>query len=116
MSASRLPSLQCCPVSELLVCLEGALRSTADRALLEVLALVDVAATRAQVVDDEDTLFLSLQGRRMTERQIRTLVKKYTSIGMKTGREGGYSPHKLRATTATSLISRGNSIFNVATL
>lgn len=66
--------------------------------------------------DDEDALFLSLQGRRMTERQIRTLVKKYTSIGMKTGREGGYSPHKLRATAATSLIGRGNSIFDVAAL
>ena len=35
---------------------------------------------------------------------------------MKTGREGGYSPHKLRATAATSLIGRGNSIFDVAAL
>ncbi|MGL4483603.1 MAG: tyrosine-type recombinase/integrase, partial [Anaerovoracaceae bacterium] len=33
---------------------------------------------------DADALFLSLQGRRMTERQIRELVKKYTSIGLKT--------------------------------
>ena len=49
----------------------------------------------------------------MTERQIRTLVKKYTSIALGTGRESGYSPHKLRATTATSLIERGNSIFDV---
>lgn len=65
---------------------------------------------------DEDALFLSLQGRRITQRQIRSLVKKYTSIGMKTSREGGYSPHKLRATTATSLIGRGNSIFDVQAL
>lgn len=65
---------------------------------------------------DEDALFLSLQGRRITQRQIRTLVKKYTSIGMQTSREGGYSPHKLRATTATSLIGRGNSIFDVQAL
>ncbi len=64
----------------------------------------------------KDALFLSLQGRRMTERQIRELVKKYTSIGMKTSREGGYSPHKLRATAATSLIGRGKSIYDVATL
>ena len=64
----------------------------------------------------KDALFLSLQGRRMTERQIRELVKKYTSIGMKTSREGGYSPHKLRATAATSLIGRGNSIYDVAAL
>ena len=64
----------------------------------------------------EDALFLSLQGRRMTERAIRNLVKKYTSIGMATSRKSGYSPHKLRATAATSLIGRGNSIFDVQAL
>lgn len=63
-----------------------------------------------------DALFLSLQGKRMTERAIRDLVKKYTSIGMATSRKGGYSPHKLRATAATSLIGRGNSIFDVQAL
>lgn len=66
--------------------------------------------------ENEDALFLSLQGNRMTERQIRTLVKKYTSIGMNTSRNSGYSPHKLRATAATSLIGRGNSIYDVAAL
>ena len=65
---------------------------------------------------NEDALFLSLQKKRMTERQIRQLVKKYTSIGMHVSRDSGYSPHKLRATTATSLIGRGNSIFDVAAL
>lgn len=71
-----------------------------------------------KTLDDEnrDALFLSLQGRRMTERQIRALVKKYTSIALKTSRKAGYSPHKLRATAATSLIGRGNSIFDVAAL
>lgn len=64
----------------------------------------------------KDALFLSLQGRRMTERQIRQLVKKYTSIGLATSRKSGYSPHKLRATAATSLIGRGNSIFDVQAL
>lgn len=64
----------------------------------------------------KDALFLSLQGRRMTERQIRELVKKYTSIGLSTSRKSGYSPHKLRATAATSLIGRGNSIFDVQAL
>lgn len=63
-----------------------------------------------------DALFLSLQGKRMTERQIRQLVKKYTSIGLSTSRKAGYSPHKLRATAATSLIGRGNSIFDVQAL
>ncbi len=65
---------------------------------------------------DEDALFLSLQAKRMSVRQIRELVKKYTSIGMKTSRQAGYSPHKLRATAATSLIARGNSIFDVQAL
>ena len=66
--------------------------------------------------ENRDALFLSLQGRRMTERQIRELVKKYTAIALKTTRRAGYSPHKLRATAATSLIGRGNSIFDVAAL
>ena len=35
---------------------------------------------------------------------------------METARKAGYSPHKLRATAATSLIGRGNSIFDVAAL
>ncbi len=65
---------------------------------------------------EDDALFLSLQGNRMSVRQIRELVKKYTSIGMKTSRQAGYSPHKLRATAATSLIARGNSIFDVQAL
>jgi site-specific recombinase XerD len=66
--------------------------------------------------EHKDALFLSLQNTRMTERQIRELVKKYTALGMKTSRHAGYSPHKLRATAATSLIGRGNSIFDVQAL
>ena len=66
--------------------------------------------------EHQDALFLSLQGKRMTERQIRELVKKYTSIGLGNSRHEGYSPHKLRATAATSLIGRGNSIFDVQEL
>ena len=64
----------------------------------------------------KDALFVSLQGKRMTERQIREMVKKYTSYGLKTSHRAGYSPHKLRATAATSLIGRGNSIFDVQAL
>lgn len=66
--------------------------------------------------EDTDALFLSLQGKRITERAIRELVKKYTSIALGTSRSGGYSPHKLRATAATSLIGRGNSIYDVQAL
>jgi site-specific recombinase XerD len=65
---------------------------------------------------DRNALFLSLQKKRLTERQIRELVKKYTGIALGTDRRSAYSPHKLRATTATSLIERGNSIFDVQEL
>ena len=64
----------------------------------------------------EDALFLSLQGKRMTERQVREMVKKYTAIALHTSKSVAYSPHKLRATAATSLIGRGNSIYDVAAL
>lgn len=73
-------------------------------------------ASESLAESEKDALFLSLQGKRMTERQIRELVKKYTSIGLQTSRKSGYSPHKLRATAATSLIGRGNSIFDVQAL
>jgi site-specific recombinase XerD len=68
------------------------------------------------IAGHEDALFLSMQGKRITERAIRELVKKYTSIALKTSRRAGYSPHKLRATAATSLIGRGNSIYDVQAL
>ena len=83
-----------------------------------ILDYVDNERPADEKIEEEhrDALFLSLQGKRMTERQIRELVKKYTSIALSTSRRTGYSPHKLRATAATSLIGRGNSIFDVAAL
>lgn len=68
------------------------------------------------IEEHKDALFLSLQGKRMTDRQIRELVKKYTAIALHTSKKAGFSPHKLRATAATSLIGRGNSIYDVAAL
>ena len=64
----------------------------------------------------QDALVLSLQNTRLTDRQIRQIVKKYTSIPLGTSRKRGYSPHKLRATAATSLIGRGHSIYDVQEL
>lgn len=67
-------------------------------------------------VEDEnvgDALFISLKGNRMSERQIREMVKKYTAIAMRCSLKYGYSPHKLRATAATALIDRGNDIYSV---
>jgi site-specific recombinase XerD len=66
--------------------------------------------------DTRDALFLSLQNKRINPKAIRELVKKYTSISMQTSREKGYSPHKLRATAATSLIQTGFSIYDVQNL
>lgn len=71
---------------------------------------------RPECLEEDDPLFLSLQGKRMTVRTIRELVKKYTAIAMKKPRHSGYSPHKLRATAASSLIQYGFSIYDVQNL
>lgn len=91
------------------------LNKTTIKALRDYL---DLERPKDDTLDEEhkDALFLSLQGKRMTERQIRELVKKYTSICLDTTRRNGYSPHKLRATAATSLIGRGSDIYDVQVL
>lgn len=71
---------------------------------------------RPESTDVDDPLFISLQGTRITIRAIRDLVKKYTSIAMQAPRNKGYSPHKLRATAASSLIQYGFSIYDVQNL
>jgi site-specific recombinase XerD len=91
------------------------LNRTAGRAVREYIDAERLHAGETAAAD-ADALFLSLRGTRITERQIRELVKKYTGIALGSGRRAGYSPHKLRATTATSLIERGNSIFDVQEL
>lgn len=81
---------------------------------------VDIAAGH------EDALFLcthtedadnngkvSYGRKRLSERQISTLVHKYTAIVI--GGDG-YSPHKLRATAATTAIHRGSDMSKVASL
>lgn len=66
--------------------------------------------------EHKDALFLSLQKTRLAIRSIRELVKKYTAIALGTSKDKGYSPHKLRATAATSLIQTGFSIYDVQSL
>lgn len=66
--------------------------------------------------EHSDALFLSLQKKRMTVRSIRNLIKKYTALILKTASKKGYSPHKLRATAATSLIAKGFSVYDVQNL
>lgn len=82
------------------------------------LAVIDdyIKLERPHCIEDGDPLFLSLQGKRMTVRTLRELVKKYTSIAMQAPRHAGYSPHKLRATAASSLIQYGFSIYDVQNL
>jgi len=76
----------------------------------------------------EDALFLCLTAerksknnnrpeygrKRLSTEQIRALVHKYTAMVI--GDKRGYSPHKLRATAATTAINRGHDISRVANL
>ncbi len=60
----------------------------------------------------EDAFFLSLQRRRITQRAVQNLVKKYAKIAapLKTR----ISPHKLRSTFATNLYNETGDIYLVA--
>ena len=60
----------------------------------------------------EDALFLSLQRKRITQRAVQNLVKKYASVAapLKTR----ISPHKLRSTYATNLYNETGDIYLVA--
>ena len=78
-------------------------------------ALADYMQERShiQAVDGhEEALFLSLQRKRITQRAVQNLVKKYASIAapLKTR----ISPHKLRSTYATNLYNETGDIYLVA--
>lgn len=60
----------------------------------------------------EDALFLSLQRRRISQRAIQKLVKKYASIAAPL--KPKISPHKLRSTFATNLYNATGDIYLVA--
>jgi site-specific recombinase XerD len=59
----------------------------------------------------ENALFLSMQNRRITERAIENLVKKYANLVTKLK---NISPHKLRSTFGTSLYAETGDIYLVA--
>ena len=61
---------------------------------------------------DEEALFLSLQRRRITQRAVQNLVKKYASVAAPLKRK--ISPHKLRSTYATNLYNETGDIYLVA--
>ncbi len=79
-------------------------------------AINDYINIERNKLSSDDALFISLQNKRLTERSVRKLVKKYTAISMQTSRKNAYSPHKLRATAASTLIERGFSIYDVQNL
>ncbi len=60
----------------------------------------------------EDALFLSLQKRRITQRAVEQLVKKYAAIAAPL--KPKISPHKLRSTYATNLYQETGDIYLVA--
>ena len=61
---------------------------------------------------DENALFLSLQRRRITQRAVEMLVKKYAVIAAPLKKK--ISPHKLRSTFGTSLYQETGDIYLVA--
>lgn len=60
----------------------------------------------------ENALFLSLQRRRITQRAVQNLVKKYASVAAPL--KSKISPHKLRSTYATNLYHETGDIYLVA--
>ena len=60
----------------------------------------------------EEALFLSLQKRRITQRAVQNLVKKYAAVAAPL--KPRISPHKLRSTFATNLYNKTGDIYLVA--
>lgn len=78
-------------------------------------ALADYMEERRQIEalpGHEDALFLSMQKRRMTQRAVQLLVKKYAAIAAPL--KPRISPHKLRSTFATNLYNATGDIYLVA--
>jgi site-specific recombinase XerD len=60
----------------------------------------------------EEAFFLSMQKRRITQRAVQNLVKKYAAIAAPL--KPRISPHKLRSTFATNLYNKTGDIYLVA--
>lgn len=78
-------------------------------------ALADYLDERKEIVPlegHEHALFLSLQRRRITQRAVQLLVKKYAAVAAPL--KPRISPHKLRSTFATNLYNQTGDIYLVA--
>ncbi|MGN1368037.1 MAG: tyrosine-type recombinase/integrase [Aristaeellaceae bacterium] len=78
-------------------------------------ALAEYMAEREEIEalpGHEDALFLSMQKRRITQRAVQNLVKKYAAVAAPL--KPRISPHKLRSTFATNLYNKTGDIYLVA--
>lgn len=79
-------------------------------------ALRDYLSERKQIKTavkaDENALFLSLQRKRISQRAVQKMVKKYCSVAVPLKKR--MSPHKLRSTYATRLYHETEDIYLVA--
>lgn len=78
-------------------------------------ALQEYLAEREKIIPldgHEDALFLSLQKRRITQRAVQNLVKKYAQVAAPLKKR--ISPHKLRSTFGTNLYQETGDIYLVA--
>ena len=78
-------------------------------------ALAEYMAEREKVEalpGHEEALFLSMQKRRITQRAVQNLVKKYAAVAAPL--KPRISPHKLRSTFATNLYNKTGDIYLVA--
>jgi site-specific recombinase XerD len=74
-------------------------------------AYLDIRDEAIPIDGHEEAVFLSLQNRRISTRQIQNMVKKYASIITKLK---NISPHKLRSTFGTQLYAETRDIYLVA--
>jgi site-specific recombinase XerD len=77
-------------------------------------ALCEYLEVREEIIaidGHENALFLSLQNRRITDRAVQNMVKKYASL---ITRLKNISPHKLRSTFGTQLYAETGDIYLVA--
>ena len=75
-------------------------------------AYLDIREEIVPLPGHEDALFLSIQKRRITQRAVQNLVKKYAQVAAPLKKR--ISPHKLRSTFGTNLYQATGDIYLVA--
>ncbi len=70
---------------------------------------LDIRESRYKPGDDENAVFLSIQGSRITSRAIQNMTKKYAEVSLP-NKPDRITPHKLRATYATDMLNKTGDI------